>query len=144
MVDPVPGAPAGAGGERESLATARTAARAADDKLGHDTVILHVGPILGIADHFVVTSASNDRQVRSIVEEIEKRLRAGSVRPIGVEGRSESQWVLLDYGGVVVHVFHDDARDYYALERLWADAERVGWEEPGAADRDRGEEAAGG
>jgi len=107
------------------LEIAVAAAEAADDKLGRDTLILDVGPILGLADYFVITGASNDRQVRSIVEEVENRLKARSARPRGVEGLAEAQWVLLDFGDVIVHVFHDDARAYYSLERLWGDAERV-------------------
>ncbi len=139
MADRSTGAGPGASGG-DPLATALATARAADDKLGHDTVILDVGPILGLADYFVITSASNDRQVRSIVEEVEKRLKARSVRALGVEGLAEAQWVLLDLGDVIVHVFDDEARAYYSLERLWADAARVEWD-AGRPARDAGEAA---
>lgn len=104
---------------------ARAAADAAADKRGRDIVILDVGDIIGIVDSFVIVSASNTRQVRTIVDEVEDRLRAlDGGKPRAVEGRDTASWVLLDYGDVVVHVFLDETREYYALERLWADAPR--------------------
>jgi ribosome-associated protein len=108
---------------------ARIVATAAADKKAEDIVILDVGDILGIADVFVITSAPNTRQVRTIVEEAEKQLRerTGS-RPRSVEGLDDASWVLLDYGDVVVHVFLTETRSFYGLERLWADAGRVPWE----------------
>lgn len=142
MTDPLEGDGAVRAPDDDALAAARAAAEAAADKLGTDTLILHVGPILALADYFVITSASNDRQVRSIVEEVEKRLKARSVRPLGTEGLAEARWVLLDFGDVVVHVFHDDARAYYSLERLWGDAERVDWD--GSRSHAGTEEVAGG
>lgn len=142
MTDPLEGDGSARAPDDDGLATARLAAEAAADKLGTDTLILHVGPILALADYFVITGASNDRQVRSIVEEVGKRLKARSVRPLGTEGLAEARWVLLDFGDVVVHVFHDDARAYYSLERLWADAERVPWGDD--ASRAGAEEVAGG
>jgi ribosome-associated protein len=115
---------------------ARTAARAADSKGGDDTVILDVGRVLAITDAFVITSGRNHRQVRTIAEEVEARLKAGGgPSPMRIEGADESAWVLLDYGDFVVHVFLDDVRRYYALERLWADAPRLEWVEPAAASR---------
>jgi ribosome-associated protein len=106
------------------------AAQAAADKKAGDTVILDVGEVLAITDTFVITSAPNERQVRTIVEEVEKQLKErGGPAPLRVEGSREAQWVLLDYGDFVVHVFLDEVRAFYDLERLWSDAPRVAWEE---------------
>jgi ribosome-associated protein len=104
------------------------AARAADDKGAQDVVILEVGDVLVVADEFVVASAANDRQVRAIVDEVERRVaEAGLSKPLRIEGRDERRWVLLDYGDVIVHVFLQEARDFYELERLWRDVPRVEW-----------------
>jgi ribosome-associated protein len=86
-----------------------------------------VGDILGIADAFVIASGSNRRLVKTVVEEIERALAECGDSPTSVEGLGDSSWVLLDYGDVVVHVFLDETRRYYDLERLWADAPRVDW-----------------
>jgi ribosome-associated protein len=105
-------------------------AQAAADKKSGPTVILDVGAVLAITDSFVITSGSNDRQVRTIVEEVESRLKdAGGPAPRRVEGLREAQWVLMDYGDFVVHVFLDEVRAYYDLERLWADAPRLEWQD---------------
>ena len=106
------------------------AARAAAAKRGDDTVVLDVASLLAITDFFVVTSGRNRRQVATIAEEAEARVKAeGGPAPIRVEGRHEAQWVLLDYGDFVVHVFLDEVRRFYNLERLWADAPRLEWDD---------------
>ena len=111
-------------------------ARAADDKLGQDTLVLEVGSVLAITDAFVITSGANSRQVRTIADEIEAAVKkAGGPAPLRVEGLSDLQWVLLDYGDFVAHVFLDEARDFYQLERLWGDAPQVPWAAPAAAAR---------
>ena len=111
---------------------AAVAARAASDKLGADTVILEVGQVLAITDAFVITSGANSRQVRTIAEEVEKAVKADDgPTPLRIEGLDDARWVLLDYGDFVVHVFLDEARRYYDLERLWSDAPRVRWDEGG-------------
>jgi ribosome-associated protein len=105
------------------------AARAAADKLGTDTVVLEVGEVLSIVEYFVVTSASNTRQVRTIAEEVEDQIKAADgPGPIRTEGLDDGHWVLLDYGDVVVHVFLDETREFYDLERLWSDVGRLDWE----------------
>ena len=110
------------------------AARAASDKLGTGTVVLDVGEVLSIVEHFVITGAPNGRQVRTIAEEVEDKVRAGGGgSPIRVEGLDDATWVLLDYGDVVVHVFLDETRTYYDLERLWRDVPRLDWEAVAAA-----------
>lgn len=81
---------------------------------------------MGITDWFVITSGSNPRQVRAIVEEIEEQLRrSGGPRPLRTEGRDGLEWVLVDYGAFVVHVFNAESREYYDLERLWKDVPRL-------------------
>ena len=123
-------------GEREIVARSRIAARAADAKKAQDIVILDVGEIMGIVESFVIASAPNSRLVRAIVDEVERELyeRTGD-KPRAVEGLRDASWVLLDYGDLVVHVFLDETRDYYALERLWTDAPRIAWEPSAQAAR---------
>lgn len=105
------------------------AARAADEKGAQDVVILEVGDVLVLPDEFVVTAGANDRQVKAIVEEVERLVaEAGLGRPLRVEGLEDRKWVLIDYGDVVVHVFLQEMRDYYELERLWADVARLEWD----------------
>ena len=108
----------------------KVAALAASSKKGEGTVILEVGDVLAITDAFVITSGDNVRQVRAIAEEVERQIdEAGGPKPLRVEGLADARWVLLDYGDFVVHVFLDETRDYYQLERLWSDAPRVPWED---------------
>ena len=104
------------------------AARAAEAKSGADTVILAMGALIGVTDAFVITSGRNTRQVRTIVEEVERQLAENhGIRPLRVEGQADAYWVLMDYGDFVVHVFLEEARGYYDLEHLWSDAPRVRW-----------------
>ena len=109
-----------------SVARARVAVEAAAEKKGADLAILDVGDVLSIIDLFVLVSASNARQVRTIVDEVEKAITEhdGS-NPSSVEGLGDASWVLLDYGDIVVHVFLDETRAYYDLDRLWGDVPRV-------------------
>ena len=118
----------------EALADLVTvAAVAADAKQGQDTVVLAVGDVLAITDYFVITSAANTRAVRTIAEEVEARVaEAGSLRPTAIEGLDDLRWVLMDFSGFVVHVFLDETRRYYDLERLWADVPRVDWADQAA------------
>jgi ribosome-associated protein len=107
---------------------ALVAARAADDKLGQDTVVLAMGDLIGVLDAFVITSGRNVRQVRTIVDEIELQVKAtDGPAPRAVEGLSDGTWVLMDYGDFVVHVFAEQTRSYYDLEHLWSSAPRVRW-----------------
>lgn len=102
------------------------AAQAADDKQAQDLVIVDVSERLVITDVFLIASATNERQVQAIVDEIEDRLRTeAAVKPVRREGTREGRWVLLDYLDVVVHVLHADERVYYALERLWTDCPTI-------------------
>jgi ribosome-associated protein len=116
-------------GVTESVDLACVAARAASEKQGEDVVVLDVRELITITDYFVIASGTSDRQVKTIAEEVRKALKERGVKPVRVEGEAGSRWVLLDFVDLVVHVFHQDERDYYRLERLWVDAPRVGWEE---------------
>ena len=119
----------------ESRERAIAAARAAASKLAVDIVILDVRNLIVITDYFVIATGGTERQVRTIVEAVEKTLRDAGERPIRREGESEGRWVLLDYVDTVVHVFAQKERDYYDLERLWRDAPTLEWEEePGRSD----------
>jgi len=110
---------------------AAAAARAAAAKSGRDTTILAVGPLLSVTDAFVITGGSNTRQVRTIVEEVEEQVKlAGGPGPLRIEGLDDATWVLMDYGDFVVHVFGDEAREFYGLAALWADADHWEWELP--------------
>jgi ribosome-associated protein len=114
----------------DALTVARIAARAADEKQGRNIVVLDVGEILAIAELFVVLDAPNRRLVRTLVDEIESAVRDATGRaPRRVEGVREQQWVLMDYGDVVVHVFLDEIRAFYEIERLYRDAPTVAWAE---------------
>jgi ribosome-associated protein len=104
------------------------ACRGAAAKQGRDTLVLAVGEVLSIAEHFVITSAPNDRQVKAIAEEVVRSVAdAVGSKPLRSEGLDSLRWVLLDYGDLVVHVFLDDDRSFYELERLWADVPRLRW-----------------
>ena len=105
----------------EAVGMATVAARAAADKLADDVVVIDVSGQLVITDLFVIASASNDRQVNAIVDEVEERMRAAGYKPARREGTREGRWVLLDYVDIVVHIQHADEREFYALERLWRD-----------------------
>ena len=110
----------------KSLQLVRVAAEAAADKLADDIIAYDVSDQLVITDAFLLCSASNDRQVRAIVDEIEERLRIEAhAKPVRREGEREGRWVLLDYLDIVVHVQHEEDRTFYALERLWKDCPAI-------------------
>ncbi len=101
---------------------AREAAAAAEEKKAANIVVLDLRPVTPIADYFVICSASNVTQARAVADHIEERLDRREVGKRHREGYDTGRWILLDYGDVVVHVFHEHERDYYNLERLWGDA----------------------
>ncbi len=100
---------------------ATRAARAAAEKLATDIVAIDVSDHLVITDTFLVASANNERQVKSVVDGVEEELLKAGAKPIRREGQQEGRWVLLDFGDIVVHVQHEEERQYYSLERLWKD-----------------------
>jgi ribosome-associated protein len=104
-----------------SIELVTVAARAAADKLATDILAFDVSEQIGITDAFLLASGKNEPQVNAIVEEIEDKLREIGAKPIRREGRRDGRWVLLDFGDIVVHVQHEEERQYYALERLWRD-----------------------
>ena len=105
-----------------------TAAQSADAKLGHETVVLAMGELFGVVDAFVITSAQNTRHVRTLVEEIERRVKeAHGVAPVRTEGLADATWVLMDYGDFIAHVFLQETRQVLDLEHLWSGAPRVAW-----------------
>ena len=126
----MPGRPPDADESREAGVAA---ARAAAAKQAEHITILDVHGLIVITDYFVICSGTTERQVRTIVEEIEKALRELGRKPVRREGESEGRWVLLDYVDLVVHVFAEEEREYYDLERLWGDAPRSAWEDEGVA-----------
>ncbi|MDO8363064.1 MAG: ribosome silencing factor [Actinomycetota bacterium] len=111
-----------------ALDLAKVAAQAADEKKAEHTVVLAVGDLLQVTDYFVITSAGNRRLVKAVVDAVEEAVRELLGRsPLRTEGAAEQQWVLLDYGDVVVHVFAEEIRMYYEIERLYRDVPKVAW-----------------
>jgi ribosome-associated protein len=109
----------------EAIEMATVAARAAASKLADDVVVIDVSDQLVITDCFVIASASNERQVNAIVDEVEEKMREAGYKPARREGTREGRWTLLDYVDIVVHIQHQDERDFYALDRLWRDCPLV-------------------
>jgi ribosome-associated protein len=95
------------------------------DKKATGVLILQVAPLTSVADYLVIGSADSDRQTSAIADHVDGALSCSGSKPLNVEGKRSSQWVLMDFGDVIVHIFRQDVREHYALERLWADAKRV-------------------
>lgn len=114
----------------ESKTLALKIAEAALDKKADEVIILDVGGKVDYTDFLVVCSGSSERQVKNIASEVERRLKHKRIIPFGVEGEGDGNWVLVDYGSVILHVFYRDTRQVYDLEGLWLDADRlpVPWE----------------
>lgn len=108
--------------DEEALALARRIVDLASDKKASDIVLLEIGGLTSLADYFVICSGSSERQIGAIADGISETLRDEGTKPIGREGSTNAHWVLLDFGSVVVHVMAPPERDFYQLERLWADA----------------------
>ncbi|WP_304451328.1 ribosome silencing factor [Nocardiopsis sp. YSL2] len=109
-----------------ALELVKVAAQAASDKLAQEIIAYDVSEQLVITEAFVLCSAPNDRQVRSIVDEIEDQLRIkGGAKPVRREGERDGRWVLLDYADIVVHIQHEEERGFYGLERLWKDCPEI-------------------
>jgi ribosome-associated protein len=97
----------------------------ASDKKASDIVMLRTAEVTTMADYFVIASGRSDRQVQALSKAIVDELRDEGIKPLGIEGRGNARWVLLDYGSVIVHLFAPEEREYYGLERLWSDATQV-------------------
>lgn len=111
----------------ESTSLAVAVARGADDKQAVDVSVIDVGDVISIAQVFVVAGAANPRLVRTVADEVVERARLAGRKPLHVEGFAELQWVLVDFGDVVVHVFLDEARAFYDIERLYRDQPAIEW-----------------
>jgi ribosome-associated protein len=117
-----------AAADLNSLELAVFIARVIDEKQGENTIVLPVGPVVGITEYFIVTSASNVRLVRAITDAVLNNVReAVGKGPLRSEGTREQQWVLIDYGDVVVHIFIDEMRRFYEIERLYKDIIPTPW-----------------
>lgn len=103
----------------------RQAVLAALERKARDLRVLHLEEVSDFTDFFLICSGTSERQVQSIADSVDARLRERKVRPLHAEGEREGTWILLDYGDFVVHVFQEDLRTFYALERLWSDAPDV-------------------
>lgn len=96
-------------------------ANAALDRKAKDLIILKVKELSSFTDYFVICSGTSDRQVKAIAEHIEERLKKSGILPLGIEGANTGNWVLMDYGDVIIHVFYEPTREFYDIERLWSD-----------------------
>ncbi len=108
-----------------SKARALAIAKASLEKKADDVLVLSVAKLTSVADYLVLCSAETDRQVRAIAAHVDSTLSVKRVFPLSTEGASTGQWILIDYGDVVAHIFRTDTRQHYALEKLWSDARRV-------------------
>ena len=111
--------------KEERIARASRVAEAALDRKAQDIVALDVSELTSYADTFVIATATSDRHARAIAEAIREAEAALGSKPLGVEGYDEARWVLIDLGDVIVHVFLEDVREAYDLERLWSDAQAI-------------------
>lgn len=113
----------------------RSAADAIFSKKGQNIILLDVAKLFVLSDVFVIATGTSRTHVQSLAEYVEDRFREDfDLRPIRSEGQNEGEWILLDFGDIIVHVFQESSRDFYGLERLWADASRVNWSEPAVTD----------
>ncbi len=112
-----------------ALERAFICARTADENKAKDILVLDMRKISPLYDYFVIATGSSRRQIHNIAEEIDDRMKKVGEKRLGLEGYEASRWIVQDYGDVVVHIFDKDARFYYSLEELWADAERMDWKQ---------------
>jgi ribosome-associated protein len=103
----------------------KIAVNAADDKKAYDLVVLDISKIASFANYFLICTGDSSRQMQAVADEVEKRLKERGIRPAHVEGYQNSEWILLDYADLVVHIFSKKARIYYDLERLWRDGKKL-------------------
>ena len=109
----------------EPFEAAKLAVKALDDKQGSDIRLLKTTDLTVLADYFIICTANSTSHVRTLYDEVDKRLSMEDMPPVRREGNRSSSWLLLDFGSVIVHIFQKDAREFYNLERLWADAEEI-------------------
>ena len=107
-----------------SLDTVKKIVKALDDKKGNDIEVIKIDELTIVADYFVIVTGNSNTHIRALADEVEYQLEEAGLKPDHVEGRATG-WVLMQYGGVVVHIFLEDSRQYYNLERLWDDASKI-------------------
>lgn len=113
----------------ESFELAKSAARLLDEKKAENISVIKIDDISSLADYFVIANGRSSTHVRSLSDELEEKLKLMGVMPMRIEGYRSDNWVLMDYGNVVVHIFTQEARDFYDLDRLWADGVKTDWQE---------------
>lgn len=113
----------------ESYEIAKAAAKLLDEKKAEQISVIKIDDISSLADYFVIATGRGSTHVRSLSDELEEKLKERGIAPARIEGYRSDSWILLDYQNVVVHVFTGEARDFYDLDRMWADGEKVGWQE---------------
>ncbi|MBN1405793.1 MAG: ribosome silencing factor [Candidatus Omnitrophica bacterium] len=112
-------------GNTDSREKSLTIARLADSKKAVDVVALDMRKVSGLCDYFVICSGSSDKMLKAISDNIREFLKKQGISPAHVEGEQEAKWILMDYGDVIVHIFHEEKRSFYNLERLWKDAKKL-------------------
>ena len=113
----------------ESLEKAKLCLRIIRERKAIDPVLIQMGNLTSITDYFLIAGGDSTRQVQAMAQHLRKRMREEGFRPFGVEGEQEGQWTLADYGDVIVHLFYEPTREFYDLEGLWIDAERISADE---------------
>jgi ribosome-associated protein len=121
----------------KTLDKAKLCLRFISERKAIDPVLFQVGHLVSITDYFLITSGGSIRQVQAITRHLQKRMREKGIRAYGIEGEQEGNWVLMDYGDVVVHIFYQPFREFYDLEGLWIDAPRIGLKD-GTSGEDEG------
>ena len=111
--------------DEEIFEDVRAAVQAAEEKKAQDLVVLQVAEITSFTDYFIICSGSSTRQVQAIADAIAEQLKKRGVRPMNTEGYANAEWVLIDFGTFVAHIFTENSRRFYDLERLWRDAKKV-------------------
>jgi len=115
--------------QQTGLENAIACARVCEELRGKDTIVLDLSGITPLFDYFVVTTASNRRQMHAVADEVKRMMKERGEKRFGIEGYDNSSWIVEDYGDIILHVFTDESRELYDLENLWADAVRVEWQE---------------
>ena len=113
---------------------ARMAADAIFERKGAEIVLLGVEELFILSDIFVIATGTSRPHVQALSEYVEEKLEEAGINPLRLEGQSQGEWILLDFGDIIVHLFQGVPREYYSLERLWGDSERIQWEEPAISD----------
>lgn len=103
----------------------KTAWEALDDKKADNIVILNIGEVSVIADYFIIASGGSPSQINALVDSVEEKLSELNVKPVNIEGIQNASWVLMDYGDIIIHIFSKNDREFYNLERIWADCKEV-------------------